>query len=304
MGAAYLQRTENRIILSDIPGIFDKVNRSLLMRKLSRLGLPDSFLDFLNSFLLSREGFVTVEGAKSIAMELSNMVFQDTVLGPMLWNSFFGDVATEVPQGNQEMNLFADDLTAETHHPWRSASHCVMDELFEIQRRTHAWGARNQVTFDAGKEFLNIIHPSSGEGEDFKMLGTIFDCKLSMQSCIEHVLSKARPKIRALLRLRHMFSKASLITQYKTQIWGFSEYSNGALVMATESQIQRLDKMQRWFLHELEITDLDAFKIYNFAPPSLRRRIGLLGFLHKRVLQQCHSYLLIAFAMQVFPDHF
>jgi len=62
--------------------------------------------------------------------------------------------------------------------------------------------------------------------------------------------------------------------------------------------------MQRWFLHELEVTDLDTFKIYNFALPSLRRRIGLLGFLHKCVLEQCHPYLLIAFPMQVFPDHF
>ena len=137
------------------------------------------------------------------------------------------------------------------------------------------------------------------------MLGTLFDCKLSMQSCIEEVLGKCRPKIRALLRLRHMFSISSLIAQYKTQIWGFSDYSNGALVMASDSQIKRLDKMQRWFLHELGVTDFDAFRTYNFAPPSLRRRIGMLGFLHKRVLQQCHPYLQIAFPMsQAFPDHF
>ena len=137
------------------------------------------------------------------------------------------------------------------------------------------------------------------------MLGTVFDCKLSMQSCIEDVLSKARPKIRALLRLRHMFSIASLISQYKIQIWGFSEYSNGALLMATDSQTKRLDKMQRWFLHELGVTDFDAFSVHNFAPPSLRRRIGILGFLHKRVLHQCQPYLQIAFPMfQALPAHF
>jgi len=31
-----------------------------------------------------------------------------------------------------------------------------------------------------------------------------------------------------------------------------------------------------------------AFLDYNFAPPSLRRDIGILGFLHKRMLKQCH----------------
>ena len=275
-----------------------------MIGKLSRLGLPDTFLDFLNSFLLTREGVVTVEGAKSEAMILSDMVFQGTVLGPMLWNSFFGDVAIEVPEGQQIMNLFADDLTAEIYHPQCSNPATVMEELREIQTRTHAWGVRNQVTFDASKEFFNIIHPSACQGDDFKMLGTLFDCRLCMQSCIEYVLTKARPKIRALLRLRHMFSVASLIGQYKTQIWGFSEYSNGVLIMASESQLRRLDKMQRWFLHELGISDSEAFGTYNFAPPSLRRRIGILGFLHKRTLGQCHPYLEIAFPLSTYPEGF
>ena len=34
---------------------------SLLLSRLAQLGLPDTFLDFLNSFLLPREGYVTVE---------------------------------------------------------------------------------------------------------------------------------------------------------------------------------------------------------------------------------------------------
>ena len=49
--------------------------------------------------------------------------------------------------------------------------------------------------------------------------------------------------------------------------------------------------MQRWYLHELGISDQDAFVNHNFAPPSLRRHIGLLGFLHKRVLGECHPAL-------------
>ena len=184
--------------------------KTLLIGKLSRLGLPDTFLDFLNSFLLTREGVVTVEGAKSEAMILSDMVFQGTILGPMLWNSFFGDVAIEVPEGQQIMNLFADDLTAEIYHPQCSNPATVMEELREIQTRTHAWGVRNQVTFDASKEFFNIIHPSACQGDDFKMLGTLFDYKLYMQSCIKYVPNRIRPKIRVLIRLRHIFFVTSL----------------------------------------------------------------------------------------------
>ena len=82
-----------------------------------------------------------------------------------------------------------------------------------------------------------------------------------------------------------------MLEPYKNHIWGTSEYSNGAIILASHAQLRRLDKMQRWFLHELDITDTDAFLNFNFAPPSLRRRIGLLGFLHKRCLNTCHPLL-------------
>ena len=41
-------------------------------------------LDFLVSHFDARIGYVTMEGAFSDAFELSNMVFQGTVLGPSL----------------------------------------------------------------------------------------------------------------------------------------------------------------------------------------------------------------------------
>ena len=66
--------------LSDISGAFDKVRRALLIGKLSQLGLPSIWLDFLNAYLADREGLVIEEGAISEAMLLSNMIFQGTVL--------------------------------------------------------------------------------------------------------------------------------------------------------------------------------------------------------------------------------
>ena len=53
---------------------------------------------------------VAVDGALSYVIDLTNTVFQGTVLGPTLWNTFFNDVATEASsQGGREV-LFADDL--------------------------------------------------------------------------------------------------------------------------------------------------------------------------------------------------
>ena len=69
-----------------------------------------------------------------------------------------------------------------------------------------------------------------------------------MRLCIEGILGKIRPKIRALLKLRHLYSSAGMLGQYKCHIWGLKEYSNGAIIMACPTQVNRLDKVQRGFL--------------------------------------------------------
>ena len=207
------------LYLSDISGAFDKIKKVLLIGQLSEIGLPDGFLDFLHSYLIQREEFVRVEGAISEVMELANMVFQGTVLGPPLWNAFFADVATEIPIDCQEVNLFADDLSATTLAHRDVSENIIREELTELQQRTHEWGRKNQVEFDPSKEHFVIIHPSQGSGDDFKLLGTLFDSKLTMVPCLEPLLSKIRPKIRALIRLKHPYPTVTMLNQYKCDIW-------------------------------------------------------------------------------------
>ena len=46
-----------------------------------------------------------------------------------------------------------------------------------------------------------------------------------------------------------------------------------------------------WFVkkkNELQSDENTAFRLSNFPPPTLRRDIGMLGFLHKRVLGLAH----------------
>ena len=57
------------------------------------------------------------------------------------------------------------------------------------------------------------------------------------------------------------------------------------------------------------MTSSDAFLEYNFAPPTLRRNIGVLGLIHKRVLGNAHPVFqqLLPFFNDVFgyprPGH-
>jgi len=91
-----------------------------------------------------------------------------------------------------------------------------------------------------------------------------------------------------------MYSLNTMLNQFKTHVWSHLEYSNGALLLAKPAERRRLDKVQRGFLYEIGLNDEEAFINYNFGPPSLRRAIGILGFIHKRVLCKCHPALVQA----------
>ena len=62
----------------------------------------------------------------------------------------------------------------------------------------------------------------------------------------------------------------------------------GGMFHASPYLWKKIDEVQKRFLRDLEITEEDAFMMYNFAPSQLRRRIGILGLLHKRVLGESH----------------
>ena len=70
-----------------------------------------SYWRFLHSYLEPRKAQVVVEGINSDEFEITNTVFQGTVLGPPLWNSFFSDVTGPAEETGGAANLFADDLS-------------------------------------------------------------------------------------------------------------------------------------------------------------------------------------------------
>ena len=80
------------------------------------------------------------------------------------------------------------------------------------------------------------------------------------------------------------------------------EIHNGAIFHASDSALQKLDSLQNHFLKSIGMDVAKAFVDFNFAPPRLRRNIGVLGLLHKRVLGKCHPVFqkLLPFHVDVF----
>ena len=65
--------------------------------------------------------------------------------------------------------------------------------------------------FDGDKESFVILHPSLGEGDDFRLPCLMVDSQLRMQVALETLLKQARPKMQALMRTRSYYALENMM---------------------------------------------------------------------------------------------
>ena len=137
----------------------------------------------------------------------------------------------------------------------------------------------------------------------FRLLGVMFGFKFSMKDDINQLVKRCRPKMKAILRRRYVYPTQELIKQYKTHIWSVIEYHSASIYHATVISLQPLDNLHYSYIRDLGISAEEAFLLYNFPPAKLRRDIGMLGCLHKRVLGRSHPSFAKLFPFKASHDH-
>ena len=109
---------------------------------------------------------------------------------------------------------------------------------------------------------------------------------------IERICSLTKSKINAMIRISNLFTSTDMIHQFKFHMSGYFEYSQAGILHAAETQLKKIDDLQNRFLKHLGINPTNAFLEHNFAPIMLRRGIGMLRFIHKRILDDCHPKIM------------
>ena len=272
------------VYCSDVSGAFDRVSFQRMVAKLKRKGLHPDIVAVLASWLRQRYAHVVVGGSVSDRMTLSNMVYQGTVTGAILWNLFFEDARLPINECFFEEVVYADDLNSYREFPSDTPNDIILVSLKSCQHELHTWGAANQVAFDAGEESQHVLSLSDPFGCNFKMLGVPFDTMLSMADAVSEIVSAASWKLRTLMRTRRFYSASDLIALYKAHLLSYLEYRTPAIYHCTRAVICRLDNVQTSFLKDVGVDDVTALIDFHLAPLSARRDMAMLGVIHRTVL--------------------
>ena len=276
---------------SDVAGAFDRVSAERLMQKLSSLNLNRQLLSVIRSWLRGRQGFVIVSGQQSSPMNLFNMVYQGTVFGPFLWNTFFGDCVGAIRGCGFEVVIYADDCNAFKAYDRTRTTEIILSDLRVCQSALHRWGQANAVIFDAGKEDFMIISNVELFGGPVKLLGISFDAKLIMHSAVHQCCVKVSWKLKTLLRVKRLYNMTDILMLYKSHILSYIEYRTPGVHFASTSVLDELDNMQSRFLREINLCEKEAFMRFNLAPLGVRRDIAISGLIRRVVLRRGPSQL-------------
>ena len=213
-------------------------------------------------------------------MVLQDMVFQGTVVGPDLWNSFFEDARQAINECLFTEVVYVDDLNAFRVFGHDADESDVMESIDACQTELHTWGRANQVALDPAKESKHILSLTHPVGDAFKLLGARFDGTLSMGETIAEIIHEVGWKLKTLQRTRRYYTDADLVLLYKAHFLSYLELRTPAIYHATCELLSRLDAVQTRFLRDAGLDEVAALMVFNLAPLSMRRDIAMLGVLH------------------------
>ena len=301
-------------VFVDFERAFDMVWRKGLLIKLKEFGINGRMFDWIADFTTDRTFQVRVGDALSAIYTLENGTNQGSMISPELFISMIDDLPNSLQR--VETSLFADDSSLyKGGRSIKLLQSAVQQDLDALQQWCDKWGFKIStektvaVLFSQATQRPDIkLHingkPIKAE-KSARFLGVVFDQHLTWSEHIDYVTSKCSKRLnlmRAISGTRWGATTKSLITIYRALIRSVLDYGATAYDSASNSQLQKLDRIQYSALKlccgAMTSTSASALQVEcGEAPLRLRRLQQQIKFAVKVKATTSHI------AKNVFDDH-
>jgi hypothetical protein len=261
-------------VFLDLKKAFDVCDHSILLKKLSKMGINGVALNWFKNYLSGRCQRVEIDGNLSDEQQLDISVIQGSILGPLLFLCYINDFFTATTLFSV---LFADDTTCLAKG--KKLNELLLYVSQELQKVSE-WYRANKMAVNASKTkfivfrthgkkidgndcklFLNSNEPglpedpsliseierihNDGTEKSFKLLGVLFDEYLSFDSHISHICAKISKSLFCINRIKNFVNKESLKKLYFAMVHSHLSYCVNIYGCANTTNLQKLRVKQK-----------------------------------------------------------
>lgn len=243
----------------DLAKAFDTVDHSILLDKLSYMGIRGNVLELIKSYLTDRFQMVRIGNTNSSYKLIDIGVPQGTILGPLLFILYINDLLCQMPKDT--ILSYADDTALLSGaDSWCEAKDRISRKLNEVS----IWMALNKLSLNVdktvfmsfgnykdsvplefelsinGKELQRVTHT--------KYLGLMFDYNMKWKEHIDYIINKTKYLVYVFYKLAKTMSSDTLLLIYYAFFHSIATYGIIAWGSAYANCLNQLQALQNKIL--------------------------------------------------------
>jgi hypothetical protein len=268
------------LVLLDLSKAFDSVDHSILLKKLSNIGVSDEALNWFKSYITDRKQFVRIGSSVSEVLPITHGVPQGAILSPLLFCIYINDLS-RVPQAS-ELESFVDDSKIFMSFPIEDIA-SAKTKIEEDLKLVATWFFENKLFLNPEKTKLLLIGTRQLLGKlleettitflgeeitpttNAKDLGLTLDSYLTYDYHIKNVVSSCMAKLCQINRVQDSFDRDSLRLIINALVMSKLYYCSTVLSNTSATNIEKLRAVQNFACRILTNTGR-----YDHVTPALR----------------------------------